>query len=145
MHKNEKEIGRHEIDQPKLHEEPKEYHRNPILNDKEHFPETIVISVTVPGSQQQLNTYATELDSNVNWRSCQDTVEHLICMFRLLHNPLVKTYDEGDVDLDTYMDHFLPLDMKEDTCPLLHRCIHALATQELIYDEPNSTTLFRRQ
>ena len=69
----------------------------------------------------------------------------LIEIFRLLHKPLVKKYDEGDDDLNALVDPSIPLIMKEKTSSLLHRCVHALATQEKLHEEKSSSTAFRAQ
>ena len=130
----------YEIKQPSLYDDPKQHLRNLIQNNSQHDFETIIISLTATNDNKQLTAYAAKLDSNDLCNNQTDN--HLISIFQLLHKPLVK-YDEGDCELDALMDPSIPLDMKAKDCSLLHRCIHALATQELIYEEPNGSTAFR--
>ena len=141
IHKGESAVQTHKIQQPSLYDNPKQYHCRLIWNKTQHDFETIIVSLTATDKQKELITFAAKLDSNEVWHD--ETNNHLISIFQLLHKPLVK-FDEGVDDLSALLDPNIPLDMMSKDCSLLHRCLHTLATQERIYQKPNDSTAYRR-
>ena len=142
FHKEENaQVIEHEIEQPNLVGDPKQFNRNLYHKKGENYDsETLIVSVTGV-KNGKLGTLATQFGSD----GIVAGETNLIEIFRLLHKPLVTPSDEGDDDLNAFVDPSIPLDMQERNSSLLHRCIHALATQSKLYEEPNDSTSFRAQ
>ena len=139
-------IAKHAIKEPHLYSDPKQYHRNLVRKQTEKAQNLLILSLTCLSNEtDRLSTFAAELSMPNVHSWTKETENNLVSIFQLLHKPLIQEYDIGDDNLSAFVDPSIPMNMKEKICSLLHRCIHALATQNLIYQEPNDSIAFRTQ
>lgn len=125
-----------DMDLPDITKDPKQYHK---LLDKEKRQKTVVLSLTasnLENQQDMIGTYAVALNTELQPEQWDDKdVDTLIKIFRSLSSILIREDDLGDDDLEAYIDDSIELNMTDKNCSVLHRVLHAFATQQLIYEE----------
>ena len=133
------------IVQPTITKDPKQFHK---LMEVEKMQETSILSLTVSNKKDKMiYTFAAALDLSrtpEEWDS--ETLKNLFLIFKFLHPALIREDDPGDNNLEVYLDQKREMNVTAtQDYSVLHRCIHAFATQSLIGEEPNITFKWRSQ
>jgi len=105
--------------------------------------EVAVLSITIPDDTGKITTVAAVIDKDKEPR--ESDVRRLTAIFQYLNTFLVQQEDTGVDNIEAYL---VPSKVFADTtndpdpskCSILHRCIHTLATGDLIGNEQNMTT-----
>lgn len=135
----EKDLGRFEIERPSLQKDPKQYHKSMNKAQRER---TAILSLTSDVGDG-VGTVAAILDTMQPpelWG--QEIIQSLLTIFQFLNPCLVLHDDDGTDNISAYIN---PSDDGLGSCSVLHRCIHALASGDLIDEEANTTTLWRNR
>ena len=126
------------ISPPTLDHDPKQFHKS-----MDNSNEVAVLSITIPDDTGKITTVAAVIDKDKEPR--ESDVRRLTAIFQYLNTFLVQQEDTGEDDIEAYL---VPSKVFANTtndpdpskCSILHRCIHALATGDLIGNEQNMTT-----
>ena len=135
----EKDLGCFEIERPSLQKDPKQYHKSMNTVQRER---TDILSFTSDVGDG-VGTVAAILDTMQPpelWG--QEIIQSLLTIFQFLNPCLVLHDDDGTDNISSYIN---PSDDGLGSCSVLHRCIHALASGDLIDEEANMTTLWRNR
>jgi hypothetical protein len=134
------EIGTFAIEEPSLAKDPKQFHKLKW----EEMQSSAVLAMTIPvdGGIKTIVAVLDEKKKTAEWDEIQ--IKNLLTIFGALNSYLIESdYDPGDDNLAMYVNPVEEAFAGDRVCSVLHRCIHAFATQEYIYDELVFSTKWR--